>query len=90
MAFVKNIKGSSDNFPPRGYNSWKEYWEAAKGRPFSMCSCSTCFRMAEVGGHVKKVNGTNAWYIVPICIAHNNLPNTVSYQVNDDALLAVN
>lgn len=55
-----------------------------------MCSCSTCFRMAEVGGHVKKVNGTNAWYIVPICIAHNNLPNTVSYQVNDDALLAVN
>lgn len=90
MAIVRNIKGSSDNNPPRGYTSWKEYWEDKKKRKFSNCSCISCFRKAEVGGHVKKVNGSNAWYIVPICVSHNNLSNTVSYEVKDDDLLPVN
>lgn len=90
MALVKNIRGSSDNFPPTGFHSWKEYWEVKKNKRFSGCSCISCLRRAEVGGHVKKVNGTNAWYIVPICTAHNNLPNTASYEVKDDDLLAVN
>lgn len=90
MAIVRNIKGSSDNNPPRGYASWKEYWEDKKKRKFSKCSCISCSRKAEVGGHVKKVYGSNAWYIVPICISHNNLPNADSYEVKDDDLLPVN
>ncbi len=90
MALVKNINGSSDNLPPRGYCSWKEFWEAKKNRRFSRCSCINCLGNAEVGGHVKKVNGTNAWYITPICVRHNNLPDTVSYVVRDDDLLPVN
>ena len=90
MAVVKNISGSSDNLPPRGYYSWKEFWESRKNRRFSKCSCITCSRNAEVGGHVKKAFGANTWYIVPICTGHNNLPDTVSYEVRDDDLLPVN
>ena len=90
MALVKNIKGSSDNTPPKGYSSWKEYWEDMKNRRFSYCSCVSCNMRAEVGGHVKKVNGSNAWYIVPICISHNNKPDTFSYEVRDEDLLPVN
>ena len=90
MAIVRNINGSSDNRPPRGYSSWKEYWEDKKKRKFSYCSCVSCVEKAAVGGHVKKVNGTNSWYIVPICISHNNLPSTYSYEVKDDDLLPVN
>ena len=90
MALVKNINGSSDNTPPRGYSSWKEYWEDKKKRKFSDCSCISCTKKAEVGGHVKKVYGTNAWYIVPICTVHNNLSSTVSYEVKDGDLLTVN
>ncbi len=90
MALVKNINGSSDNDPPKGYNSWKEYWEDKKNRSFSDCSCVSCSKKADVGGHVEKVNGTNAWYIVPICSGHNNLSDAVSYTVRDDDLLPVN
>ena len=90
MALVKNINGTSNNLPPRGFNSWREYWEAKKNRRFSKCSCINCLQIAEVGGHVKKVNGTNVWYITPICKDHNNLSSTYSYEVRDDDLLPVN
>ena len=90
MAIVRNINGSSDNNPPRGYDSWKEYWEDKKKRLFSKCSCISCSNKAEVGGHVTKVYGSGAWYIVPICIPHNNLSYTNSYEVKDDDLLPVN
>ena len=90
MALVKNINGSSDNNPPRGYNSWKEYWEDKKNRFFSKCSCVTCSEKAVFGGHVKMVHGTNKWFIVPICARHNNVANTIAYEVKDDDLLAVN
>ena len=90
MAIVRNIIGSSDNDPPIGYASWKEYWEDKKKRKFSICSCTSCTEEAKAGGHVKKVYGSNAWYIVPICIRHNNMPDTDSYEVKDDDLLQVN
>ena len=90
MALVRNIEGSSDNKPPRGFTSWKDYWEYYKKRNFSSCSCISCTRKAEVGGHVKKVYGSNAWFIVPICKPHNSLPYTDSYEVKDDDLLPVN
>ena len=90
MAIVRNINGSSDNKLPSGYASWQEYWEDKKKKKFSKCSCISCPRIAKAGGHVKKVNGSNAWYIVPICVSHNNLSDTVSYEVKDDDLLPVN
>lgn len=89
MALVKNINGSVDNNPPSGYSSWREYWEQKMGRKFSNCSCLSCAKKAEVGGHVKKVYGSNEWYIVPICYSHNSSANTSSYEVRDADLLPV-
>ncbi len=90
MALVKNISGSGKYNPPSGYDSWKEYWEISKRRRFSKCSCTTCIRNAEHGGHVEKVYGSGEWYIVPLCYEHNN-PGFVSpYEVMDDDLLLVN
>ena len=89
MALVKNINGSSDNIPPSGYNSWKQYWEHKKMRKFANCSCISCSKKAEVGGHVKKVYGSNEWYIVPVCTYHNNYTFTSPYEVKDDDLLKV-
>ncbi len=89
MAYVKNIHGSSDNNPPAGYRSWMDFWEKKKMRTASSCSCITCARNAEVGGHVKKEYGSNRWYIVPLCYYHNNPSITYSYEVRDIDLLEV-
>ncbi len=91
MALVQNIHGSADNTPPAGYSSWKEYWEKKKNKKFSLCSCTTCFQKASVGGHVKKVHDSNEWYIVPLCSSCNSYANTDPFEVNDaDLLRAVN
>ena len=89
MTIVKNLNGTSDNRPPLGYSSWKDYWEATMHRRFTLCSCLTCRYSASVGGHVKKVNGSGEWYIVPICSFHNNLPSDYSYEVDDSDMLRV-
>ena len=90
MALVKNIQGSTDNIPPAGYSTWKEYWEANKKRKFSDCSNLSCSNLAKVGGHVKKVYGSNEWYIVPLCYACNSSSNTSLFEVRDADLLRVN
>ncbi len=89
MALVKNIKGSSDNVAPSGYSSWKEFWEVKKGRKFSYCACLTCSNQAVYGGHVKKVYGSNEWYIVPLCEKCNNYANEDPFEVNDSDLLPI-
>jgi len=89
MAIVKNINGSADNRPQAGYASWKDYWEVNMHRRFSWCSSLTCNNLADVGGHVKKVNGSGEWYIVPICSKHNNLPAGYTYEVADSDMLRV-
>ena len=89
MALVKNLIGTTDNNPPVGYSSWREFWEANMYRRFSVCSCVTCSNKAEVGGHVKKVFGSGEWYIVPICYTHNNPSNVDPYEVADSDLLRV-
>jgi hypothetical protein len=34
MTKVKNLNGTTDNTPPRGYVSWKDWWEAKKAENF--------------------------------------------------------
>jgi hypothetical protein len=89
LALVKNIHGSADNTPPAGCSSWKEYWEKAKNKKFSSCSCTSCFQRAVVGGHVKKVYGSNEWYIVPLCASCNSYTNTNPFEVCDADLVRV-
>ena len=85
---VKNLNGTTDNSPPSQYSSWKEWWEKQKNREFLLCSCTDCFNLAEVGAHVKKVNGGNEWYIAPLCKECN--AKTDSFYVSKDDLAKIN
>ena len=87
MARVVNKKCTSNDNPPSGYDSWKDYWEKSMGRRFSTCSCTECFNSAEVGGHVIRVGDISTTFIVPICFEHNNYRNDEPYYVHDNDLL---
>lgn len=85
---VKNLIGTSDNLPPYGYQSWKDYWIAAKGYWPSTCAISNCFEKAEVGAHVKIVGSAdNRWFIVPLCSGHNHFDG--EFYVEDYMLVPV-
>ena len=75
---VRNINGTV-MYKPRGYNSWKDFWETKKGEPFRLCSNCQCYHnIAEVGAHVQKASygASNEWYIVPLCKPCNNKSET--------------
>ena len=90
MTKVKNLNGTSDNLPPRGFSSWRSWWEAKTHRRFGTCSCYGCSSAAQVGAHVQKVFGGNEWYIVPLCSACNVGRKNVSFYVQDADLVRVN
>lgn len=70
---VKNEKGTSDNNPPKGYSSWKEYWKGKLKKAWpSKCCVKNCKNKAEVGAHVYKTINSKIVYIVPMCNEHNN------------------
>ena len=88
MAQVKNLHGTSDNSPPIGYSTWKEWWEHKKGKKFYYCSNSVCLNKAEVGAHVQKHSSSDRkWYIVPLCIMCNK--KTDEFEVSDNDLQVV-
>ncbi len=90
MARVHNLNGTSDRRPPSGYSSWKAWWEARKGRKFSLCSCSICVDPATVGAHVQKHGvADRKWYIVPLCDKCNQKPGTEVFSVSDGDLEAI-
>ena len=91
MAQVKNLNGTSDNHPPIGYSSWKEWWEKKKGRSFNYCSCKECTNKAIVGAHVQKAYDTDRkWYIVPLCTECNVSKKNMVFEVSDFDLEPVN
>ena len=70
---VKNLNGTSDDYPPSGYSSWKAFYVGRTGRWPSSCGCVDCSRTADVGGHVKKAGSYDfRHYIIPLCYYHNN------------------
>jgi hypothetical protein len=90
MTLVKNLNGTTDNRPPYGFSSWKDWWEAKTGRRFGFCSCSSCSQRATVGAHVQKVGMDRKWYIVPLCGSCNTGKKNVQFYVADADLVAVN
>ena len=92
MTKVKNLNGTSDNAPtPKGYTSWKAFWEAKTGRTFSTCSCNGCTTSAAVGAHVQKDSSADKkWYIVPLCTSCNVSKKNEVFEVRDNDLVAVN
>jgi hypothetical protein len=91
MIEVKNLNGTTDNDPPEGYSTWKEFWEDKKEKDFSTCSCKDCSNDAEVGAHVKKANSSdNKWYIVPLCTSCNHKTKDEVFEVREYDLVPVN
>ncbi len=91
MIKVHNLNGTTDNKPPCGYDSWKEWWEERKNRRFNECSCYRCTSKAEVGAHVQKSGSVDEkWYIVPLCISCNSSKKDMDFFVNKEDLEQVN
>lgn len=91
MVEVKNLNGTSKErySKPKGYSSWLECWEAES--IFSIpnkCACDGCSNEIKVGAHVRKTNGDNKWYIVPLCYECNK--NTEPFNIDEDYLVEVN
>ena len=94
---IKNVKGSSkiSPNPPKGYDSWLEYWEVNHGQvldPKKWYSCPACgrsiLRKSFDGCHVQKANSIDKkWYIVPLCDSCNH--TTEEKDVNESLLLDV-
>jgi hypothetical protein len=90
MTEVKNLNNTSNEkhkYPPRGYASWKAFWEDKSGKTFDDCSCSDCNNRAAHGGHVQKVEGDDKWYIVPLCERCNNRSSDDSFYVRTSDLV---
>ena len=94
MTKIKNLNGTgAERYkdPPKGYSSWKSWWEAQAGRSFSTCSCSGCTSKAAVGAHVQKSGSADKkWYIVPLCSACNHKSSDEVFEVRDADLVAIN
>ena len=89
--WVKNAKGSSDDKPPEGYDSWKDFWEEQTKRKFGKCSNAKCKNDAKVGGHVEKVYNLldDKLYIVPLCYDCNNQREYFSFYVLSSELVPI-
>ena len=82
-----NEDGTTDDTPPSGFTSWKEYWEVKNGIPFpNKCCVVTCGNKAEVGAHVIYFDYSKQDYIVPMCHKHNN-PNNEDVMPIDEKYL---
>lgn len=85
---VKNLHGTSDN-APLGYTTWKDFWIAKSGMKWPYyCQRYGCYGRAEVGAHVKLADGSNKWYIIPLCSKDNH--SEEEFYVNADYLVPVN
>jgi len=77
MIKVKNINGSAFySKPPKGYDSWLDYWEQQTGLIAKEChklGCRITGRDNLVGAHVIKADSVDRhYYIVPLCKGCNN------------------
>ena len=84
---VKNLNGTSNNYPPDGFDSWLSWWENKKSKMANNCANVNCDGTAEVGGHVKCINtNNNQWFITPLCKKCNNSSNDTEFFVSSNDL----
>ena len=84
---VFNINGTSDNDCKCG--SWKAHWIKFSGKDWPTYCCEkSCTNPPTVGAHVEKVNGSNSWYIVPLCAKHNKATNEMELYGNPTLVTA--
>lgn len=69
---ISNVNGTSNRAKlPNGYASWIDYWEKKTGLKAGFCHALCCYDYATDGAHVNVDGYGDAWYIVPLCHAHN-------------------
>ena len=66
------MNGTSDN-PKCPCGSWIAHWKNYTGIPNPACAETSCEGKGTDGGHVQKMEGDMAWYIIPLCKEHNGL-----------------
>ena len=87
---VKNLNGTSKFDKCTEGASWLEHWKNYKHYSPGLCARKGCSMLAEVGGHVKKVESSdNTEYIIPLCKTCNNLSSETIYECGDDQLVPV-
>ena len=87
---VKNLQNTTGRVPVDTSRTWQKFWENKTGAQFTFCSCSDCFELAAVGGHVKKVDmNDDKWYIVPLCRKCNTKSADETYIVDHEKLVPV-
>lgn len=87
---VKHRQGSADELPPKGFSSWKDFWQKKAGQSFDQCACKGCSGAATDGAHVIKAGGSDrSWYIVPMCHACNSNQKKEPFFVNKALLVSI-
>jgi hypothetical protein len=77
---LNNINGTSA--PACSCGSWLEHWTKFSGQSIPvLCPAFMCMEKIEAGAHVQK-DGTEEWYIVPLCKNHSAKTGE-SISVND-------
>jgi hypothetical protein len=89
---VKNLHGTSDNFP-WPYSSWLDFWRVHMDySSFQKIYCAVHGfpELATLGAHVIKCDDPldKNWYIVPVCAEVNAREDC--YEVDEDLLVRVN
>lgn len=88
---VRNEKDTSEERAPSEYKSWLDFWEKKKGKKAVSCEVMTCDHIAEVGGHVIKIDDKNYLdvYIMLLCYACNNKPEDEVFKAWEGDLILV-
>lgn len=74
---IKNINGTSQTTCACG--SWLKHWEKFSGQTVpDCCPVTVCVNKDLEGAHVQRADSSdNAWYIYPLCSAHNQHTGTL-------------
>lgn len=92
---VRNIKGTSDENPPKGFESWIAYWEFKMKREIpNKCKCPGCNKFCDKkdieGCHVERISYNmfiEGRYIMPLCKQCNHRSDT--FDINPTLLVDV-
>jgi hypothetical protein len=79
-----NLNGTTGKKCPCG--TWLNHWKNYSNQEVGKCSAYGCINEADRGGHVQRKDIDDmSWYIIPICLDHNNQFGK-EYLVYDDTI----
>jgi len=82
----KNCKGTGDNPPNQGGQSWHSQYVDDTGSERKECAALGCSKPGTHGAHVHEA-GEHEQFIVPMCPTHNNPNNTENMELKGNTIL---